>query len=823
MVPLPAMLRVLLLVLLLLPAAGVRAQAPPAAAPAAPALTPAQAQQVLEVLRDPAKREQFISVLDDIARALPPASASASSAAPAAATAGPAAGTAAPARPAAPAPAAPGKAAAPGDLPIPLAPDSLGAEILVGASNRLSAVSDQLVVTTRTVTDFPLITRWIAHMIRSPEAREQVLDATWRLLVVMAVAVAAERLAVRLLHPGVVRLAQHAPDGAEPRAGRAGGGPPAAGLAGPSTEPPERRRRPRPPVAPALLLLRRLPFVLGRLALDMVPILLLVAVGYGLLGTPLGARNTARLVILAVLNAYALTRLVVSVMRVLLAPATPRLRVIPFTDATAAYMLRWLRRIAIIAIFGYAVTEVGLLFGLYRVAHDALLKLVALAVNLCLVIMVLQTRRRVADVIRVRREGGGVAAILRNRLAALWHVIAIFYLIALWLVSALEIEDGFAQLIRIFLATVIVGSVARVLTLTSNNALERALRVPAEVTARFPGLETRARRYHPIARGVLNGIITTVAAVVLFQAWGMDSFSWFRQGALGGQLLAALVNIGITMLVALLVWELTNAAMQRRLTRLSRGERAARVLTLMPILRTVLLIGICIVAGLIVLSDIGVNTAPLLAGAGVVGIAVGFGSQKLVQDLITGLFLLLENTMQVGDWITVSGLSGSVEQLSIRTIRLRAGDGSVHIVPFSSVTTVTNVNRGIGNASVSVSVAYGEDIDHVCKVLADIAKSMRTDPAFAPGMKTDLQLWGVDKVESGGITIVGQIVCTDAARWGVQREFNRRMQQRFGELGIRLAVPVQRLTVETVGDPAAEPPAAGDAVRKPAPAAVTAG
>ncbi len=813
------MLRLLLLLLLLAPSAGLHAQAPPDPAPvppsAAPALTQAQVQQVLDVLRDPARREQLIGLLDNIARALPP----------------PSAGPAIPASPAAPAakvapaakagspPAAPAKAAVPADLPIPLAPDSLGAEILVGASNRLSAVSDQLVVTARTVTDFPLITRWIAHMIRNPEAREQVMAATWRLLVVMAVAVAAERLAVRLLHPGVVRLAQHAPDGTVPRNGRTGRTPAAATLAGPSAEPPERRRRPS--AAPALILLRRIPFVLGRLALDLVPIMLLAAVGYGLLSTPLGARPTARLVILAVLNAYALTRLVVSLMRVLLAPATPRLRVIPFSDAAAAYMLRWLRRIALIAIFGYAATEVGLLFGLYRVAHDALLKLVALAVNLCLVIMVLQTRRRVADVIRVRREGGGVAAILRNRLAALWHIIAIFYLIALWLVSALEIEDGFVQLIRIFLATVIVGGIARLLTFTSNNALERALRVPPEVTARFPGLETRARRYHPIARGLLNGLITAVAAVVLFQAWGMDSFAWFRQGALGGQLLSALVNIAITMLVALLVWELANAAMQRRLTRLSRGAQAARVLTLMPILRTVLLIGICIVAGLIVLSDIGVNTAPLLAGAGVVGIAIGFGSQKLVQDLITGLFLLLENTMQVGDWITVSGLSGSVEQLSIRTIRLRAGDGSVHIVPFSSVTTVTNVNRGIGNASVTVSVAYGENIDHVCEELADIARGMRTDPAFAPGMKTDLQLWGVDKVESGGIAIVGQIVCTDAARWGVQREFNRRMHHRFAELGIRLAMPVQHLTVETVVPPAPHPQAA-EAAHQPAPAAVAA-
>ena len=164
----------------------------------------------------------------------------------------------------------------------------------------------------------------------------------------------------------------------------------------------------------------------------------------------------------------------------------------------------------------------------------------------------------------------------------------------------------------------------------------------------------------------------------------------------------------VTLLLALLVWEAANAAIERHLARLAREQqvaRSARLRTLLPLLRTTLLVTILLVAGLMVLSEIGVNIAPLLAGAGIVGVAIGFGSQKLVQDLITGIFLLLENAMQVGDWVTVSGLSGTVENLSVRTIRLRAGDGSVHIIPFSAVTTVTNVNRGLGNASVSVDVA----------------------------------------------------------------------------------------------------------------------
>ena len=129
--------------------------------------------------------------------------------------------------------------------------------------------------------------------------------------------------------------------------------------------------------------------------------------------------------------------------------------------------------------------------------------------------------------------------------------------------------------------------------------------------------------------------------------------------------------------------------------------------------------------------------------------AIGFGSQKLVQDLITGIFLLLENAMQVGDWVTVSGLSGTVENLSVRTIRLRAGDGSVHIIPFSSVTTVTNVNRGLGNAAVSVTRCLCRRTPIGCADVleGDRRRDAHRSPSFSAKMLSDLQLWGVDKVD----------------------------------------------------------------------------
>ena len=175
----------------------------------------------------------------------------------------------------------------------------------------------------------------------------------------------------------------------------------------------------------------------------------------------------------------------------------------------------------------------------------------------------------------------------------------------------------------------------------------------------FREIETRANRYYPAARSLVSAVITFIALLFVLQLWGFDAFGWFHSGRIGANLVSAVLTISVAVIVALAIWESCNAAIERHLAGLSRSGRygrAARLTTLLPTVRTILALSILIVVGTTALSEIGVNIAPLLAGAGIIGIAVGFGSQKLVQDVITGLFLLLENAMQVGDFVTVAGL-----------------------------------------------------------------------------------------------------------------------------------------------------------------------
>jgi small-conductance mechanosensitive channel len=743
------------------------AGAVPAAAPPATnnadALTPDQARRALDTLQDDKKRAQIIDTL----RAIAAASAQAAAAAPEQQAA------------------------------IPLTADSLGAQLLLTVSEQVSEVSHQVADMARTLTHFPAFYYWIVRTANDPSAYDQLLDIAWKLALVFGCAFAAEWLILRLIQRPVALLEARLPQPAHQESQVPARTPPVidppASAAEVTAEPElHRRRRSLARVWQSLL---RLPFVLGRLLLELLPVLVFVGVAMMLLGTGIGELTTTRLVILAVVNAYALSRGLICVTRALAGPfGLFRVRA-----ETAAYIEIWTRRIVTVGVSGIAFANVALLLGLHRAGYLALLRLVMLIVHLFIVIIILQCRRQVAEAIRAPAGREGTAARVRNRIAGLWHYPAIVLDLALWAVWALNIRNGYSLLLQYFAGTVAVALITRIATIAVLSLIDRGFSISPDILQRFPGLEARANRYLPLLRRIVSAIIAFIGFVALLEVWGVDAIVWFYGDQIGSRLLSAVATIAIAVLVSAVIWEASNALMDRKLTALSRDghfARAARLRTFQPMLRTALLCLIVTVVGLTALSEIGVNVAPLLAGAGIVGIAIGFGSQKLVQDLITGLFLLLENTVQVGDNVTVSGLTGTVENVSIRTIRLRAADGSVHIVPFSAVTTITNASRGAGNAAVSVNVSYKEDTDRAGQILKDIVAEMRREPEYRQAIRGDLELWGVDKVDGSMASIVGQIRCTDSGRWPVQREFNRRMKRRFQECGIEIASAAQTILMQ---------------------------
>ncbi|MCG8510905.1 MAG: mechanosensitive ion channel, partial [Rhodospirillales bacterium] len=327
-------------------------------------------------------------------------------------------------------------------------------------------------------------------------------------------------------------------------------------------------------------------------------------------------------------------------------------------------------------------------------------------------------------------------------------------------------------------------------------AVERGFAVRADLRAKFPTLETRVNRYVPVIHLTLRSVLFLIVGIALLQTWGIDVLAALGSSA-GQRVIGSMFSIGIVAVAALVLWEGVSSAIERYLSQTDTDgklvERGARARTLLPLLRNAILVVLVVMVTLIVLSEFGINIGPLLAGAGVVGLAIGFGSQKLVQDVITGVFILFEDTMSVGDVVTAGGMTGVVERLSIRSIRMRDLSGNVHTIPFSSVDTVTNMTKEFSMAVIEAGVAYRESVDDVIAALEQLAAEMQEDEEFGPLILEPLEMLGVDALADSAVVIKCRFKTVPLKQWAVRREFNRRMKNRFDELGIEIPFPHQTL------------------------------
>ena len=787
-------------------------------------LDPQQARQVAALLQDPQRRQELILTLEAIANQTP----TAKGAAPAAVT------TTAPPAKATTAPTTTGEKTL-----VPLEANGLIAQTLNRVGRWGDNLGKELVQVQRAVRDLP---DWSRASFTSEAGRRALLQALLTLAVLFTVGLLCEWLVRRLLGRPRRLLQLHA-DHADSRARReaqrvaaqqpppppptvdeetaatrpaepavalvqtqrdgvdqleevpiapsdSAAPPPSEPAPEPAKSEPTRSDHARPSAEEHWTTLRHLPYALGLLLLELLPLLAFWA-SAALPTHYLVASDAAqRELVGGFLGAYLTTRLALIVVRLLIDPAAHGIRLLKVKAALACTLLRWLHAFIALVTFGLALAQAADILGATEAGREAIVKLVSLLAHLLVVGLIFQVRRPVATLIAGRQDGSGTLAGLRAWLGQVWAVFAAVFVMGGWTIWALDVEDGLPRLMSFIASTTGIVILGRLTAVFLLGLLGRLFHPEPEEDGTTPGLQLQ--RYYPLVRWLVGVIVTLVTLLALFQSWGWNALDWFDTGSIGRSLLSAFLTILIAAIIAVAIWEGANIVVNRRLDRWSeRGDtvRAARLRTLLPMLRTGLFILVALIVGLTALSELGVNTTPMLASASIIGVALGFGSQKLVQDFITGIFLLLENAMQVGDWITVAGVSGTVEYLSIRTVRLRAGDGSLHIVPFSSVSAVNNINRGLGNAAMRVSVGYTEDIDRVIAELKDIGAGLRADDAFKDLILADLEIWGVDAVDGSMVTVAGQIRCLDKGRWGVQRELNRRILDRFRERGIEIANP----------------------------------
>jgi small-conductance mechanosensitive channel len=283
---------------------------------------------------------------------------------------------------------------------------------------------------------------------------------------------------------------------------------------------------------------------------------------------------------------------------------------------------------------------------------------------------------------------------------------------------------------------------------------------------------------------LLNFQLSEASLSALLRDWREDTMYFLRHDA--PKIL--LVLVGAYVLTKILR-TIARKSADLHIRKLPPGVRVQQVRTVASVLTSVGVFIIFFVGVLEVLSLLGLNLGPMLASAGIAGLAIGFGAQTLVRDFINGFFILLENQYDIGDVVRIAGVKGTVEHMSLRNTVLRDEDGTVHIVPNSSIQIVSNTTRDWSQLALRVVVAYGEPSDTIVKLLTAVGEEVRHDPAFSDDVVSDIQVPGIDRVGNGEAEYLMLIKTRPNRQWAVSRELRRRIKECFEKNNVQTAGP----------------------------------
>ncbi|HEY3918438.1 MAG TPA: mechanosensitive ion channel domain-containing protein [Stellaceae bacterium] len=625
---------------------------------------------------------------------------------------------------------------------------------------QLDAIGGEVLAAVPILAQAPSIGSWLARQVEDERLRHLWIDVGGKLLMIILAGLAAGIATRLLLHPGTRFV--HAR---------------------------------RSETLPAQLLL-----LVVATILELLPVLVFAAVASFVIPfTEAGAITRGVAGVLIATTVWARGFLAVARV-VLLAPRAQLLY--PLGEETRNYLYIWMRRFAYCAAYGYAIAICAWYFNAPGAINGLLMRSVVLVLAILAIIFVLQNRVPVAEWMRGEAHTETVRwRVLRNRIGETWHILAIVYVVGTFGVYVLNAQGGITLLLRATALSLVVISGAAIVARFAERALRRAFAVSPDLKERFPQLEMRANRYTAVLAGASVAAIYVLAALALLEAWGIGAFTWLfglaQQPTARNTILLAIVLVG-----GVVLWEFFSAMIERHLAGIDRARRS-RARTVLPLLRTTVFVILVIIAVLMVMSQIGLNIAPLLAGAGIAGIAVGFGAQALVKDVITGFFMLLEDTFAVGDRVDVGGGHvGVIEAVSIRNFRLRDIQGAVHTIPFSAITTVLNMSRDFAYVVCDAAVVYKEDPDRVAAVMREAGETLAAEQRWTRYILAPLEILGIDRFTDTAMVIRARMKAAPPYQIEMGREYNRVLKKAFDRHGIEMASTNQLNYIKQASTPA---------------------
>lgn len=492
------------------------------------------------------------------------------------------------------------------------------------------------------------------------------------------------------------------------------------------------------------------------------------------------------------LSAFLFVEILIAISRAIFSVRHPNLRLLPINTQTATYWHRWLGAIIYLTVYSL-VLIIPLTQALITTSVAQVTGLLIMSIVYIYAVQVVWRHRNTVSSgligIAENMQAAVIGSLIRV-IARLWHWLAIVYFTILLVISQIDEKGAIQFMMYATIQTLISIIVAVVLISWISNLLTNPNKKIKLLSFSSPALNARIKTYSITALRVIRVLVASIATLLILDAWhAFDMTLWFNS-PVGKKVLSTMFSVSVILIIAALSWTVLASTIEHRISNHQIGHKPSeREKTLLLLFKNAAAITIVTITILIVLSHLGIDIGPLLAGAGVAGLAIGFGAQKLVQDVITGIFIQLENGMNQNDTVEVAGLFGTVEKITIRSVVIRTMDGGYHLIPFSAIDKVSNHTRGYGYHVTEYLIAHKENVDATIEQIKTAFASLKENHAIAPEILEDISIPGVTSLSERGFTIRVMIKTTPGNQWMVQRAFNKALKEQFDQSGIEIPYP----------------------------------
>ncbi len=499
-----------------------------------------------------------------------------------------------------------------------------------------------------------------------------------------------------------------------------------------------------------------------------------------------------RPVIFAWLGAMVIVEVVRTVTRAILVPKVEALRFLPLSDETAQYLNKWIIRLVWVVALGVVMSSLVRMTQGSEIVYLLIIAFTGFVVACAISLLALWNKKRVADAIRkVTPESS-----LRHQLAGSWHTGVISYAMLFWVfwVVALLVFGQEAMMTGVITLLILPGylladwGTQRLVSFAANLA-----EIPSDEAETEDGLPP-VSKFQRILSASFRILVGAATVFILLRSWGVDIL-------FGRNIVSAGIDTLLTIVLAYIFWVFISNYIEKKLKE-KQGEQGGdhgegdgggpggdRFSTLLQLVKKFIFAGITVVTVLIILSSLGVDIGPLIAGASVFGIAIGFGAQTLVKDIISGIFFLMDDAFRVGDYIETGSAMGTVEEISVRSIKLRHHLGFLYTIPFGSMKLIKNNTRDWSVMKLQYLVPFDTDIQQVKKVIKKINKEIRAIPELDEMMLSDIKSQGVKAMEEYGMRMRVKFMTKPGGQFTLRKLVLAKMRKQFADAGIEFAKP----------------------------------